>query len=320
MKKTKRDPSTTIEGLRAELASRRSRVEACQKQLDVAQSRAQAELDRAQASVDEYVAKIADALGLPNPRAREARRQETLLVKRRARELLASGKSADEVVAELRPDVDDPDRLVSLQAIVAKLTRRRDTGSYGKGGGSAGEKTPGDPHHLPPEAGKKGWKRERVRTMFLEGSSRREIADELDVSVECVGAHITQLRSQGRLPPAGESPAPAAGSKDAPGDDSGEAEGEAEGEGGGGDDDEVGDSVAELREEVARQQDGNRSRAVRMPVAVGGGDHHDHVAVLDRMGDGTTVADETGHVHKVYRFVVGGCAGHRHGGLLAKEA
>jgi len=40
---------------------------------------------------------------------------------------------------------------------------------------------------------------------------------------------------------------------------------------------------------------------------------HAHRGVTDRMGDGTTEPDATGHQHRVYRFVTSRMAGHAHG-------
>ena len=162
---------------------------------------------------------------------------------------------------------------------------------------------------MPPEDGKKGWKRERVLALHLEGKSKVDIASYMDISPESVSTHLSVLRRQGRLPSRGTSsssddlqhhPAP-----------SGEESS---------DDDDDGDSVQDLREEVARQQGGDRNKTSRLAVVTH--DEHEHVAVVDRMGDGQTTPDPTGHQHKIYRFVVGGALGedsvHRHG-LLAKE-
>lgn len=310
MTKIRSTKKSAIEDLRAELAARRALVEACQKKHDEAVERARKDLERARAGVDQYVAMIAEALGLPNPTAREARRIETLRLKKRARDLLQVGRSTSEIATELGISME------IAEEIVAKIRKRA---ARCEGGEEPEEEIPPDeppgppaarPLRLPPEAGQKGWKRERVRVLVLEGKTVDEIADSMDISADSVRTHIAGLRKDGLLPPSsrGRSPGSADPPREAPPDSS---------QDGGG-----GDSLEDLRAEIARQQGGQRGRQARLAttsVAIEGDeDEHEHVAVLDRMGDGVTVPDETGHQHRVYRFVVGGSAGHRHG-LLAKE-
>jgi transposase len=300
---------SAIESLQAELAERRARVEACQRRHDEAVERSRRELEAARAGVDEYVAKIAEALGLPNPAHKLAKRLATMRLNKKIRKLAAAGRAIPEIAADLG---------VGVQVVEDVLRTGGDDGGEGDdegsgpGDGEAG--TPGSserPLRLPPESGQKGWKRERVRALFLEGKVPSEIADDMDISADSVRTHIAMLRRDGRLPPRGGPSAPAP-----------RAEAPGEPASGGEDEGGEGDGIDDLREEAARQQGGQRSRQVRLATtaeqARGEEDDHEHVAAVDRMGDGVTVPDDTGHQHKIHRFVVGGAAGHRHG-LLAKE-
>lgn len=307
-KKTKKTMSA-IESLQAELAERRARVEVCQRRHDEVVERSRRELEAARAGVDEYVAKIAEALGLPNPAHKLAKRLAAMRQNKKIRKLAAAGRSKPEIAADLG---------VGVQVVEDVLGKGEDDDDEGDGEGNLGSGETGAANppggrslRLPPESNKKGWKRERVRALFLEGKVPSEIADDMDISADSVRTHIAMLRRDGRLPLAGGASAPAPRAE-APG------EPESGGEDEGGD----GDGVDDLREEAARQQGGRRSRQVRLATtaeqARGEEDDHEHVAAVDRMGDGVTVPDDTGHQHQIHRFVVGGAAGHRHG-LLAKE-
>lgn len=297
----KKKPST-IEGLQEELGKRQERVEACKKKHEEVVARCQRELEQAQAEVSQYVGMIAEALGLPNPAVREAKRMETLRLRKLVKKLHATGQEAAEIAAKIGAPLED------VISIVDKIVAKQGGGDEGDSGQpeeESGKKPlPGKPLRLPPEAGQKGWKRERVRTLYLEGKVIGEVADAMDISKESVYTHINILRRLGRLPAKENGTPTAPGAPRSPEADDG--------------DDESGDSIADLREELARQQGGNRNAAGRMPTTLGGEPPHDHVAVVDRMGDGQTAPDETEHNHKVYRFVVGRNAGHGHGGLLAK--
>lgn len=154
-------------------------------------------------------------------------------------------------------------------------------------------------------ARKKGWKRERVRELVAGGASLESVASELGIELSSVRAHVYQLRAAGRLP---ETPSPAAPGPRAPLTPPEERRTEpapphfpTSG----------GDDVLTLRREVARQQGDQKARAARLLAVPTNG--HAHAVVVDRMGDGTTQSDGTGHVHKVYRFVVSVAAGHQHG-------
>ena len=286
LKPSGRPLSGVIEDLQAELAARRLVVEQLEETHAERIRQGEEAIAEARRQVDDYVAKIAAALGLPNPAAREAKRQETLRLRKQVQALARRGKEISEIAAELGVESE------VVAPIFAKIAdKMRASGSRGRDGAGDGGGEDGSQLRLPPEAGQKGWKREA-----------------LDISKDCVGAHITALRAQGRLEPAGSSTTPgdppSSGSEDSQDD--------------GADD---GDSVQDLREEVTRQQGSSRTKAARLQAAEH--DEHAHVAVVDRMGDGVTEPDESGHQHKIYRFVLGGARlegqdVHRHG-LLAKE-
>jgi DNA-binding CsgD family transcriptional regulator len=297
MAKTTKKPATMLEGLQAELATRREKVAACKAKLDEAVERASLELNKAIADVDQYVAKIAETLGLPNPTVLEAKRQETLLLRKQVKGLYKEGKTTVEIAAALGIGVEVVDPIYNK--ISSSYSKKDEIAS------SASEPSPADkPLRMPPGAGQKGWKQARVLALYLDGKTKGEIADELDISKESVSTHLSVLRRLGKLPSAGEESGP----KSLGGEPAGGFEPD--------DDLNDGDSLSDLREEVARQQEGQRGKAVRFATAIH--DDHDHVAKVDRLGDGQTEPDVTGHQHKIYRFAVGNTAGHDHG-LLAKE-
>jgi DNA-binding transcriptional ArsR family regulator len=273
---------TMIESLQDELAAKRRKVEECEEDKSKKMESCDRALAKARADVNAYVAKVAEALGLPNPAAREEKRQETLKLRKQIKDLLATGAKPDEVLSQVGGDRE------AVRAIVDKLM--------------GGTKDASKPQlRMSPEAGERGYKRDRVLALYLEGKTRTEIAEALDISKDSVNAHITQLRNAGKLPKSEDGAPTASDGQQTSGDEDG------------GDD---GDSLEDLRAEVARQQGGQRSKAARLAVIEHAG--HGHAAVVDRMGDGVTQPDVTGHQHKVYRFVVGGTSGHQHG-LLAKE-
>jgi hypothetical protein len=292
-----------IEELQAELASRREKVAKCEAKIAQAAERGKIELEAARREVDQYVAKIAEALGLPNPATREAKRLETLKIKRDVRELVKRGIPISQMAEELGLSEE------VLLPIVDKVSRKvKPTRSSKENDEPAEGGIPGKPPRLPPEAGQKGWKRKKVLELYLAGKTNGEIADALDITKECVYQHVRLLKIAGDI--SGDSRPSGGAAAEAP-----EGDEEAE-ESEGADQDDDGDTVQDLREEVARQQDGQRTKAARLCTTHHG--DHDHSVLVDRMGDGQTMPDQTGHDHKVYRFVVGKNAKHGHG-LLAKE-
>lgn len=91
------------------------------------------------------------------------------------------------------------------------------------------------------------------------------------------------------------------------------------GDSGPGDDDDQDDkraaSIEELNREVDRQQQGQKSKTVVLATTTTrgkGSNGHGHQVRVDRFGDGNTVADSSGHVHRVTRFLVGRAHGHAH--------
>ena len=83
-----------IEELQSELSSRREKVTKLEAEHAERVRVGQEAIDRAKKEVDDYVAKVAEALGLPNPVAREAKRLQTL---RQARQRVRDTKVAAEI-------------------------------------------------------------------------------------------------------------------------------------------------------------------------------------------------------------------------------
>jgi len=287
-----------IADLQAELAQKRKRVEECEAALESERTaaeeyvknkigKAEAALGKAKREAESFVATVAQALGLPNPTAA----REAKIRRKRVRELVAEGKTETEIAAELGVPLD------TVTADVARLSQREKGNAEGDDGAEL-------------EEGQRGWKRDQVRRLMLEGKSQPEIAEKLGIPRTSVNAHVTQLRLKGKLPPAG------AESRRGEHDDDADEEEEpvvhrsppstsavpAS---------VVGHSVEALRNEATRQQAGQRAKAVKLIAGVHNG--HTHRVLVDRMGDGCTQSDDTGHVHKVYRFVVAVGAGHQHG-------
>lgn len=73
---------------------------------------------------------------------------------------------------------------------------------------------------------------------------------------------------------------------------------------------EVGASKEALLAEVTRQQNGIRGKVVILGTTTT--KNHRHTIRVDRMGDGQTVVDGSGHVHRCERFVLSAAHGHVH--------
>ena len=183
--------STLIE-IQTELVEKQKLVEQCKATLEsertaaeeyVAKkiSKAQDALDEAKRDAEEFVASIAQVLGLLNP---AAARQGKKRVKR-VREMLASGKTEEQIAIELGQPI------AVIREDVSKLRSR----TVGKSSADADK---------PPEEGQRGWKRDQVRKLTLEGLGREEVAEKLGIDKSSVNAHICQLRARGKLPRAGE--------------------------------------------------------------------------------------------------------------------
>ena len=265
-----------ISGLQDALKEKRKKVERCEEALATAR-----------ADVESYVAKISEALGIkkskkPGPKPRE----------------------------------ESPG-----SAIPGSATRASGPpGSATRASGPPGSATRVSD---PPGSATRSFKRSEVLRLFLDGRSRTEISDELRVSMASVYQHLSQLRKEGRLlsvehepeghEPEGQDPeghnpesngleTPTLSSSNAQeaaaliGVQHGDGDDDSDGRGRGG-----GDSILALRAEVALQQAGVRSAPAHfVTTAVNG---HFHKVVVDRMGDGSTQPDSTGHGHRFYRFV-----------------
>jgi len=294
-----------IAGLQAELAAKRKTVKRCEETLESVReaaekyverrvARAKGALDSARAELDRYVRKVAQALGLPHPAAaREARARL-----RRVRDLLDEGKSAEQIAKELNAP------LALIKVDVGRLRSRDQGESDDDNAGPRGEVTSA------PKG--KASKKERVRELFEQGLAVGEIAEKMGIGKSSVYGHICLLRKEGRLPkqqaypptPAAASQAPArpappeAPTPHAPRPPQQPRPIE-------------GDKLEELRIEVARQQGGNRAKAAKLSTT--SHEDHEHEALVDRMGDGSTLEDDTGHRHRIYRFVVSVANQHQHG-------
>lgn len=270
-------------------------------------ARAEVALERARTELAEYTRDLARTLGLPDPGlAREARAR-----RRRVGELAASGRTVAETAAELGVPED------VVEDDLAKIRRK------------AASSSPPAARSGPPadvEVGKKGWKSAMILRLTLAGRSVDEVAESMSTTKQAVQTAQWDLRRRGLLPPRGsETPAPArpdtacsvpalAGSDVDPDDDGDDDEQDAPGDG------EFcpeGSSTQALREEVARQQGGDRAVWARLLSTDQRG--HRHVVEVDRMGDGATLPDDgSGHRHSVVKFVVGRVADHVHE-LLARR-
>jgi hypothetical protein len=281
-----------VDDLKAELAQKRAFVTECEEALakeraaaeeHVAKKVAKAEenLRKAREEVESVVSEVAQTLGLPDVVLARKTKQR----RRRVRELLAQHETLEQIAAE----TGEP--LEVVKDDVARLSKGSKKGVT-----------------------KRVWTRTRVCELLQAGHTPEEVAEELDLTAQEVDAHVEKLRSMGKLNvalerrpsrPAGEeSPrraaveersekaAAAAGSSHQPPTS-------------------AGDDVGDLRREVARQQAGSPAKAAQLLASPTSG--HGHVVLVDRMGDGTTQSDGTGHVHKVYRYVVSLAAGHQHG-------
>jgi len=294
---------SSVTDLQEELREKRELVSRCEAALaeeeaaarEYVQKRmakAEAALASAKKDVEEFVAKVSEALGLPNPRLAKQRL-------RRARELLGQGRSPEEVATETGLARED----------VEKAAAKSKSSSSGSGEGSRRE-------------GRPPLKRELVREMLAAGKTRSQIADELGMTLPAVNSQAYALKQAGLLPEVPDPdpdededesssasnsrqesptrmptppPAPPAARPPVPPPLATSS----------------GDSPDALRAEVTRQQGGQRARSAELVTSATNG--HAHRVLVDRMGDGTTQSDATGHVHKVYRFVVSVAADHQHG-------
>lgn len=144
--------------------------------------------------------------------------------------------------------------------------------------------------------------RDAVLRLTKEGFAPDQVAETLTVSRGTVGAHIGFLRREGLLAEASRpSPAPLLS---VDGDASEPATAC-----------EPGDPPDVLRADAVQQCRRNNTPAgpCLFTTTLGGRRKHAHRAKLDRMGEGHTEPDETGHVHRVSKFVVQDYQRHGHG-------
>jgi hypothetical protein len=302
---------TALDDLKREVESRKAAV--AEREADLEKARVEAEeyvarkiaraeqaLAKARAELSGYVGDLARALGLPDLAA--ARGAKTR--RRRVGDLARAGRTAAEIAAEL---------VVPLDVVEDDLAKIR----------SKAARSTVSPVSPPEdvEVGKKGWKSAMVLRLTLAGKSVDEVAESMSTSKQNVLTALWYLRRQGHLPPRESklsAPAPSAPAPPAPAPVRAEpAPEETDGEEDDDPDDPAGSSTQALREEVARQQGGDRSVWARVPTTDQRG--HRHLAEVDRMGDGATLPDDgTGHRHSVVKFLVSRADDHVHE-LLARK-
>jgi hypothetical protein len=174
-----------------------------------------------------------------------------------------------------------------LDAFIAQVR-----GTLGPKAPKAADPPPQESSGPPPELSRA----ERVRLLYNEGKSVKEMAAALETTNQAIYQHLSTLRSKGLIQPRepASPPQPETASDGEPAPYVGAG----------------GMSIPALREEVSRQQNGHRNKAVLLKTTVCQG--HQHVVLVDRMGDGQTTPDDSGHSHKIYRFVASQTAGHGH--------
>jgi hypothetical protein len=276
---------TTITDLRAELEVRRSKV--AKAEADLAKVKEEAKsyvrikveavteaVVKARREEYEYVAEIAKTLGRPNPAAaREARAR-----KKRLKMLVREGMSLADAALELQITPSEAEQILAHQ----------------------------EEEKSEPTEGDRGWKRARVLQLLKEGRTLEEISYLMVLSRAATRSHVQALTAQGKWQAkSSEEDDELEGTED---DEPAEV---ASSTSSSRSPAEQGDSLADLKAEVSRQQGVQRSKAVRFVTV--GGDGRQHVVLVDRFGDGSTQPDDSGSVHRVYRFVVNQAKGHSHG-------
>ena len=182
----------------------------------------------------------------------------------------------------------------------------------GKGGRKPKEKASDEePDVAKPERGSKS---QRVLELYGQGKSSAEIAEAIGIPITAVYTHLWSLRKSGAIVESKGAPAPDEVDEDEtetdPAEDAPEGQQttetpQAEPSS------ERGASKDDLIAEVTRQQNGIRGKVVILGTTTA--KNHRHTIRVDRMGDGQTVADGSGHVHRCYRFVLSQAQGHSHG-------
>jgi DNA-binding NarL/FixJ family response regulator len=295
-----------IAGLQSELAAKQKKVADYEAALAKVSKKAQEALDRAKEELAQYKAKIAEALGLPTLKNHSDRLRAAHARRRQVKELLGQGKGAEEIAAALGLP------LVLIESDVEKLSAKgaaTKAEAQGELQEDEAPQPPPRPHRELRQVGSTASKADRVFELVKAGKNAKQIAVELDNTIQAVYAHICALRKEGRLPPVGESRSAAAdttspASAESAGDDDSEAD--------------DGPNLDTLRAEVQRQQAGQRGKGVNFATSEASG--HTHRVITDRMGDGITQPDATGHQHRVYRFAMSRMAGHAHVLTVQKAA
>jgi hypothetical protein len=276
-------PKSIVDELRAELDLKKRTVTECEEALDKERAAAEEYVAKKVAKAEDNLRKAKEdversvsevAQVLGLPDVTSARKAKQRL--RRVRELLAEHKIPEQIAAE----TGEP--LELIEEDVARIKK-----STGKSGST-----------------KRVWTRTKVGDLLLKGRTFDEVAEELGLTVEEVAEHEVKLRSLGRLPDEAPPPRPTTSSaRESPVERPAQEPPATPVP--------SGDAVSDLRREVARQQAGSLAKAAQLLASPTNG--HGHVVLVDRMGDGTTQSDGTGHVHKIYRYVVSLAAGHQHG-------
>ena len=294
--------SDLIAELKAALGAKDERVRTCEEALTAAKS------DR-----DAFAKNIAEQLGITT--APQGADRSVIARDRRDKvaQLHEAGKSILEIVAELK----------TTRALVDN-----DLGKLRKAG-RIGNKSPEPTESVPASTadstnrGPNGvdalpTAERRVYELASRGMNPGEIANRLQTSIACVYTHTSNLRKKGLLPAKADVNADEAGEEPENDAEPEDEHGEPEIDDGRQDSNEKGASKEALQAEVARQQGGIRGKVVLLGCTPT--KQHRHTVRVDRMGDGHTTPDASGHVHRCYRFALSEAQRHTHDVTIAKGA
>jgi DNA-binding NarL/FixJ family response regulator len=242
----------------------------------------QAALDAAKKDRDDFVTEISSTLGI----ARKPGQSNDSVKRRQARvlELYKQGKTGPDIAIELG---------LQTKTVHNDLRKLRNDKQVVDGI---------DPKITPQAT--------RVLELFREGEALPDIAEALKITTLEVKSHIDNLRSRGLLPPASGDATlyptpgkktPSAEVKDDDRDDSEEVDDEST---------EKPATKEQLQAEVSRQQLGIKSKVVVLQTATVR--KHSHKVKVDRMGDGQTILDSSGHAHRCFRFTLSEAHKHTH--------
>ena len=275
-----------LTNLQSEIDKRLSKIEVAKTARDTALASNQAVVDAAQAEYDSFIDQIASSLKIARPSGQSRETVERRQAK--VRELYKNGKTAPEIAVELG---------VQAKTVHNDLRKLRNN-----------KQISDDSSLLAPQATK-------ILELFREGEAVTDIADVLKITTAEVKLTVDSLRSRGLLPPAGEEPAPATASRADESDDSEESEksDDAVDDNNSDVDNESSDRPAtreQLMAEVTKQQLGIKSKVAVLQTTVVR--KHTHKVKVDRMGDGQTIPDSSGHAHRCYRFVLSEAHKHTH--------